>query len=523
MTSTEIDSRPHGLPPLPADTLAEQLGARLVGDAAQLTGATIDSRAVRPGDLWIAVQGENNHGAEFAAGAVELGCGAILTDTAGEQLIRESIAADRIPALLLSEDPRAHAARAADLIYAEPSASMSVVGVTGTNGKTSITTMIDRTLQSMGVGTAVVGTNGTFVTPAGEGTRTVPTVRTTPEAPDLHGMLAMMRESGVQTASLEVSSHAMILHRADSVRFACAVFTNLSQDHLDFHGTMEAYFDAKAMLFAGDRARSGVICVDDDWGRRLADRAEIPSVTYTTDPDREADFRVTSMTPEGFGTRFTVAWDGGDDFDLVATLPGTHYVANTLGVALALHSCGYDFDVVAEHVATAGTVPGRMELVHDDGIRAVVDYSHTPDALEKTLVSLRALPNVRRILTVMGAGGDRDRAKRPLMGEVAARLSDTVVITDDNPRTEDPASIREQVAAGAYRAAEQSGADVIDQGDRAEAIARALRLAEVGDVVIVAGKGAETGQDFGDRVIDFDDRAHVRAHFTRKDQDSTHA
>lgn len=525
MPARTIDSRPAHLVALRAADLADALGADLIGEDLPLTGATLDSRTVRDGDLWIALQGENNHGAEFAAGALALGAAAVLTDDAGRALVESAAASAgvRQPSILLAEDPRALAAPAAHLIYGRPSEAMTVIGVTGTNGKTSITTMIDRTLASMGIASAVVGTNGTFLTDA-EGTAfTIPTVRTTPEAPELHGMLAMMRERGVQSASLEVSSHAMVLHRADAVRFAVALFTNLSQDHLDFHGTMEAYFEAKRLLFMPEHAEHGIVCVDDDWGVRLAATAGIPVTTYTTDPQREADYRITAIRPHGFGTVSTVESAGAEPFDLISALPGTHYAANSLGVALALQQTGHPFEEAAEHLGRSGQVPGRMELVEDGDIRAVVDYSHTPDALHKTLTTMRSLPSVGRVICVMGAGGERDRAKRPVMGEVSARAADMVIVTDDNPRTEDPASIRAAVLEGARAEAEHSGADVIEEGDRAAAIRRALELAQPSDVVLIAGKGAETGQDVGGRIIDFDDRAQVRAFFAQSEGAQNHA
>ncbi|RUP85605.1 UDP-N-acetylmuramoyl-L-alanyl-D-glutamate--2,6-diaminopimelate ligase [Dermabacter sp. HSID17554] len=479
----------------------------LRGESVPISSVTIDSRKAGEKALFVAVQGENAHGASYAGAALAQGCRAILTDEAGASIVSTDHPEIQC-ALLLCEDPRALAGFAANLVYGKPSHEIPLVGVTGTNGKTSVTTMCARTLQELGENAGIVGTNGTFLAWAGGREEKIPTERTTPEATDVHALLRHMVNEGMTSAALEVSSHAMVLHRVAGVSFDVAVFTNLSQDHLDFHKDMEDYFEAKASLFTPVHARRGIVCVDDEWGRRLAKRATIPVTTYSA-YGHEADFTVGEINRGEYGTVFTVQPSEGAPFTLESALPGTHYVANTLAVALVLRALGCEGEKVRTALAAAGTVPGRMERVgqSDACPRVVVDYSHTPDALEHALETLHTLENVGEIVTVFGAGGHRDALKRPLMGEVAARLSDRVFVTDDNPRDEEPALIRQDVLAGIP---EGSRARVENVGDRAEAIARAIGEAKINDVVLIAGKGAESGQVLADRTIDFDDRVHAR-------------
>ncbi|EWS81252.1 UDP-N-acetylmuramoyl-L-alanyl-D-glutamate--2,6-diaminopimelate ligase [Brachybacterium phenoliresistens] len=501
--------RPRETAPLPVADLAGRIGARLQGPAprAPITGITLDSRSVRPGDLWAALPGARAHGADFADQAASRGAACALTDAQGAQRCADA----GLPALVI-QDPRAATAQAAAAVYGEPAERLATLAVTGTNGKTSVTTMAHRTLLALGRSSGVIGTSGTsFV--GDDGTEhAVATVRTTPEAPEVHGILARMVEQGVGSCAMEVSSHALVLHRADGVVFDVACFTNLSQDHLDFHGDMESYFQAKAQLFTPAHARRGIVCVDDAWGRRLAAQASIPVTTYTTREDVPADARVRDLRADGFGSRFLLERDGASpDVPLRSPLPGRHYVANTVAVVLMLETIGVHGEAVHRALAAEGTVPGRMELVAESPVRGIVDFSHTPDALEQALVSLRSVAGSGRVIAVIGAGGDRDRSKRPLMGEVAARLADVVVVTDDNPRSEDPAEIRRALLAGVPDAA---SAQVHEVAGRAEGIALAVGIADVGDTILVAGKGAETGQDIGGIVHPFDDREVLRASLT---------
>ena len=505
--------RPHGAS---AAELAEALGAAVpttppADDAApadsadlgslRLSGVTLDSRSVQPGDLWCALPGARAHGAQFAAQAAQLGAVLALTDEDG----RERCEAAGLPVLVVP-DPRGATATAAAVVQGRPAARLATVGITGTNGKTSITTAVTRTLLALGVPAGVVGTSGTSYRDARGADHAIATVRTTPEAPELHGILARMVEDGVEVASMEVSSHALVLHRADEVVVDVACFTNLTQDHLDFHGSMEEYFLAKRRLFTPEHSRRGVVCVDDEWGRRLAREASVPVITYATLPGVEADHRVIASRAEGYGSTFTVAGPEGER-TLIAALPGRHYIANTLAAELVLAAIGHHGLEVVRALGAEGTVPGRMELVADAPVRGIVDYSHTPDALEQALTTLRAVPGTRRLIVVMGAGGDRDRTKRPRMGEVAARLADVVIVTDDNPRTEDPAAIRAEVVSGIPGT---TNAQVHDVDGRGDAITLAASLADVSDTILVAGKGAETGQQIGGIVHPFDDRLRLR-------------
>ncbi|MEE1618798.1 UDP-N-acetylmuramoyl-L-alanyl-D-glutamate--2,6-diaminopimelate ligase [Brachybacterium sp. J153] len=491
--------------PLGADAadLARALGAPFPEGAERVRaqGVTLDSRGVAPGDLWCALPGANAHGADFAAQAAGRGAVLALTDAAGEERCRTA----GLPALVV-EDPRAATALAAAAVYGHPARRLKTVGVTGTNGKTSITTVVTAALTALGRSTGVIGTSGTSYTGADGTPHRFATVRTTPESPELHGILARMVEDGTEVAAMEISSHALVLHRADEVVVDVACFTNLTQDHLDFHGTMEAYFAAKARLFTPEHSAAGVICVDDAWGRRLAAEASVPVITYATREGVDADHRARDLRADGYGTTFTV--DGPDgERTLHAALPGRHYAANTLAAELILDRLGHRGPAVRAALAEAGTVPGRMELVAEAPVRGVVDYSHTADALEQALVTLRGVPGTRRLIAVMGAGGDRDRTKRPAMGEVAARLADVVIVTDDNPRSEDPAAIRREVRSGIPAGA---SAQVHEVDGRAAAIALAARIADVADTILVAGKGAETGQTIGGIVHPFDDREQLR-------------
>ncbi|MFC0675492.1 UDP-N-acetylmuramoyl-L-alanyl-D-glutamate--2,6-diaminopimelate ligase [Brachybacterium hainanense] len=497
--------RPQRTEPIAPAELASRLAAVQQGPDARcaVTGITLDSRSVRPGDLWCALPGAHAHGADFAAQAASRGAAAALTDPAGA----ERCAAAGLPVLVVA-DPRARTAAAASLVYGHPAERIATIAVTGTNGKTSVTTMAHRALLAMGRTSGVIGTSGTSFVAADGAEHAIGTVRTTPESPEVHGILARMHEAGVDSCAMEVSSHALVLHRADGVVFDAACFTNLTQDHLDFHGDMESYFRAKALLFTPAHARRGVVCVDDAWGRRLAEQASIPVTTYATRPGTTADVRLVeeSLRVEGFGASFEIEREG-ERTALRSPLPGRHYVANTIAVVLLLEALGLAGEEVHRAVAAEGVVPGRMELVAEHPVRGIVDFSHTPDALVQALTTLRELPGTGRLIAVIGAGGERDRGKRPLMGEAAARLADVVVVTDDNPRGEDPAVIRAEILAGARAVA---SAQVHEVDGRRDGIALAVRLADVGDTILVAGKGAETGQQIGGIVHPFDDRDVLR-------------
>ncbi len=486
--------RPQRTVPQSLGALAALLGLATPTTDSVVTGVTHDSAAVRPGDLYVALPGNRTHGARFVAAAVQHGADAVLTDAAGRAEIGFICA---LPVLVV-ESPRAVLGSVAAWVYGDPSASLEIVAVTGTDGKTTTAHLVEAGLRVAGHTTGLVGTIETHV--AGE---SIPSVRTTPEATDLQALFAVMRERGVTAVAMEVSSHALALGRVNGTRFAAGLFTNLSQDHLDFHGDMESYFAAKAALFDG-RCRSEVVNIDDAYGRRLVKPSTV-SVSSAGDPS--ATWRATDVTSTPTGTSaYTMHGPGGLRLQAIVRSPGAFNVANALLANAALVTVG-----VAPLDALKGTatvdVPGRMEKVNrGQGFLVVVDYAHTPEAMTSALAALRPT-TAGQLIVVLGAGGDRDRAKRPLMGEAAASGADVVIITDDNPRSEDPAQIRAAVAEGARRA---GGKQPFVIGDRREAIAAACGRARPGDTVLIAGKGHEQGQEIAGVIHPFDDR-HVLA------------
>ena len=459
----------------------------------ETTGVTLSSQRVRPGDVYAALPGARAHGIDFAADALAAGAVALLTDRDG---------AARAPdaPVIVVEQPRRVLGRFAARVYGDPATSLRMIGVTGTQGKTTTTRLAEGGLQRAGIRAAVIGTVGTRV--AGVDLRTS---LTTPEAPDLHGLFAMMRERAVAACAMEVSSHALVMGRVDGVVFDVAVFTNLGRDHLDFHDDVEDYFAAKASLFTPERARLGLVNIDDEHGRRLVETATIPVRTFSLQ-GREADWQAVEVVASATGSQFVVLGPDGRAVEAGVPLPGEFNVANALAAVAACAEAGFDAGRVAAGVAAGEGVPGRLERV-DAGqdFVVVVDYAHKPDAVAAAIGTLRPLTG-GRVIVVIGAGGDRDHGKRPIMGEIAGRLADVLVVTDDNPRTEDPAAIRSAILAGTTHAA----AEVLEVGDRRLAIREALRRAAPGDIVLVAGKGHETGQEISGVVHDFDDRQVVR-------------
>ncbi|MCF2531300.1 UDP-N-acetylmuramoyl-L-alanyl-D-glutamate--2,6-diaminopimelate ligase [Yinghuangia sp. KLBMP8922] len=471
----------------------------------ELSGVTHDSRAVRPGDLYAALPGSRAHGADFAAQAAELGAAAVLTDPDGAG----RAAATGLPVLVV-DDPRGRLGEVAAWVYGRPGDALLLFGVTGTNGKTTTAYLLDGGLRATGHVTGLVGTVETRV-----GDRVEPSAMTTPEATDLQALFAVMAEHGVTAASMEVSSHALALGRVDGTVFDVALFTNLTQDHLDFHGTMEEYYRAKADLFTARRARAGVVDVDDPYGRRLAGEAGIPVATVSPSGAADADWRVEDVELGPDGSRFRLVGPDGAKADAAVRLPGPYNVANAALAIVAQVTAGLPLDGAAAGVAAVPGVPGRMERI-DEGapFTTVVDFAHTPDAVETALHALREV-TANRLFVVLGCGGDRDRTKRPLMGAAAVRLADVVVLTSDNPRSEDPAAILDEMLAGAREVPAPHG-ELVVEPDRAAAIAWAVDHAGPGDVVVVAGKGHEQGQKIGAEVRPFDDRVEVRAALRRR-------
>lgn len=455
----------------------------------EVTGVSLSSRDVRPGDLYAALPGARAHGADYVEHAVRGGAVAVLTDPAG----RERVPAD-VPTIVV-ESPRAAVAGLSAWLYDHPSEAFTTFGVTGTQGKTTTTYLAE---SGLGIDdAAVVGTIGTRV-------KGVPAASslTTPEAPALQALFAVMREEQVRACAMEVSSHALVQGRVDGFAFDVAAFLNLGRDHLDFHTDLEEYFLAKASLFTPEHARRAVVNVDDAHGRRLAALTPLPVTTFSTQ-GAVADWRAANIRPHRLGTDLVVLGPEGQEVELSVPLPGAFNVSNALAVIASLTGEGHEAAELAQGIARSPGVPGRMERVEaGQPFTAIVDYAHKPDAVTAVLDALRPV-TPGRLVVVIGAGGDRDHGKRPLMGEAAARAADLVVVTDDNPRSEDPAAIRAAVLSGA-----QAGpAASVEVAGRREAIAHAVALAHAGDTVVVAGKGHEQGQEVDGVVHPFDDRA----------------
>ena len=462
-------------------------GATVPADV-QVTGITLDSRSVRPGDVYAALPGHRTHGARFAADAVAGGAVAILTDPTGLDACSDL----GVP-VIVQANPRAALGAMAARVYGDPAASLHLVGITGTNGKTTVASMVEAGLRAAGRTTGMIGTVGVQV--AG-----VPHAgaRTTPEAPDLQAMFAVMREAHVDSVVMEVSSIAIEEGRVGGVCFDVAAFTNLTQDHLDYHGTMEAYYRAKARLFTSAHARHAIIGVDDQWGRRLAVESAVPTQTWSL-IDPSADWYA-----ERVGDEWVVIDPEGGRTTVRVPIPGAFNVANALCAFAVLRSAGVTAEAAAAGIGGV-QVPGRMQPAGRAGdVLGYVDYAHSPDAVERVLHAARE-SSAGRVIAVLGAGGDRDRGKRAEMGRTAARLADVVCITDDNPRSEDPAAIRAALREGAMLVPAAERAVIHEDGDRSTAISVAVRLAEAGDVILVLGKGHEQGQEVNGVVTPFDD------------------
>jgi UDP-N-acetylmuramoyl-L-alanyl-D-glutamate--2,6-diaminopimelate ligase len=494
---------------VPLIEIAGRLGIATAGvPQVEATGLTASSSLVRPGDLYVGVPGARTHGARFAEAARDAGAVAILTDSDGAEFAAPS----GLPTVVVGE-PRSVLGSVAAQVYGQPAQSLTLVGVTGTHGKTTVTHLVAAGAEAAGRTTGVVGTNGASI--AGE---PIGSVLTTPEAPELHALFAVMRERGVDVCAMEVSSHALVMGRVDGVVFDLGVFTNLGRDHLDFHQDMEDYFGAKAQLFTPERSRRALVSIDDEWGLRLALDATLATQTYSADnavADWVGAIDVGESTPHR--TVFSLAGPRGLHLRGSVAMPGGFNVANAVAAIAACSSVGVEPGDAARGIAALGSVRGRMEVVSGgQELSVVVDYAHKPDAVVAALAALRPVTS-GRLFVVIGAGGDRDRGKRPLMGRAAAERADVVVVTDDNPRGEDPTEIRAEILAGAREAG--SGAEVLEVGDRADAIETALRAAAPGDTVLIAGKGHETGQEVGDRVLPFDDRETALAVLARLDEE----
>ncbi|MFJ8583322.1 UDP-N-acetylmuramoyl-L-alanyl-D-glutamate--2,6-diaminopimelate ligase [Streptomyces sp. NPDC093595] len=491
--------RPARVRPTPLGELAARLDVPSPGSA-EVSGITHDSRAVRPGDVYAALPGARLHGADFAGQAADLGAVAILTDPTGA----ERAAATGLP-VLVTDDPRGRMGELAADIYGRPGGDLLQIGITGTSGKTTTAYLVEGGLKAAGHRTGLIGTVEMRI-----GDERIKSERTTPEATDLQALFAVMRERGVESVAMEVSSHALVLGRVDGCVFDVAVFNNLSPEHMEFHSGMEDYFQAKAQLFTPRRSRQGVVNLDDTYGRRLTEEASVPVVTFSAEGHPDADWRAQDVEIGPLGSTFTILGPKGERVTARAPLPGPFNVANTLAAVVTLAVAGVDPQTAADGVAAVPGVPGRLERV-DAGqpYLAVVDYAHKTDAVESVLRALRKVTE-GRLHIVLGCGGDRDVTKRGPMGAAAARLADTAVLTSDNPRSEDPLAILATMLAGAAEVPVHERGEVVVFEDRAAAIAAAVARARPGDTVLVAGKGHEQGQDTAGVVRPFDDRQVLR-------------
>ena len=466
--------------------VAGAVGAPVRGDAGvSVREVAYDSRSVPAGAVFFCIPGAAHDGHAFAGAAVEAGATAVVV----ERLL-DGIAVPQVlvPSVRLAIGPMSAA------VFGHPGRAMTVVGVTGTNGKTTVTYLLESIFAGAGWRPGLIGTTGARVD-----REHIALDKTTPEAPDLHRLLAEMRTAGVQAIAMEVSSHALDQHRSDGLVLDLAVFTNLSQDHLDLHGSMEAYFAAKARLFTPTMARGAVVNGDDTWGRRLLGEASIPCRTFAL--DTAADVRADEVVIDDRGARFRIGARR-----ITTPMRGRFNVSNALAALAVADGLGIDPDQADAAIGGVGLVPGRMEAI-EGGQRflVVVDYAHTPDSIQHVLRGARPL-TAGRVIVVFGCGGDRDRAKRSQMGRAATSRADLTVITSDNPRSEDPSAIIAEIERGAR---EGGGAYTIE-ADRRRAIRAALVEARDGDVVVIAGKGHESTQETGGELAPFDDRIVAR-------------
>lgn len=515
--------RPAAVEAVPLTAIGESIGVVVPGASGSVTvtGISLNSRTVEAGDLYVALPGATRHGADFVPQAVEAGAAAVLTDEAGARLL--AFSHDIAVPVLVAPEPRTLVGGLSALIYRsrpQDAPAPALYGVTGTNGKTTTTYFINALLQALGQTTGLIGTIEILA-----GGAPIPSLLTTPESTDVHALLALMRERGLDAASMEVSSHAISFHRVDGVEFDVAGFTNLTQDHLDLHGSMDEYFQTKAQLFTPGRARHAVVTVDDDWGVRLAGAAGIPVTTLATHgsggADGAADWTVTGTAARGLGSDFTLRHRDGTELRAHTGLPGSFNVANAALATVMVLAAGHDPAAVQAALDARDpftvAVPGRMQLVAT-APAAVVDFAHNPDALARALEAVRSPEAGSRVIIVFGATGQRDQLKRPAMGAIAARLADTVIVSDDDPHDEDAAAIRADVMAGAVEAREREhlACTILEVFPRDAAIRKAVELAGPADTILVAGRGHEVWQEVKGVNLALDDRVELRSALTAR-------
>lgn len=460
--------------------------------AAEINEVRYDSRAVRKGDLFVAIRGYATDGHKYIAKALEQGAAAVVCEEVPEG----------VPAVVV-ENSRIALAEIAANRFGHPADSMVMLGVTGTNGKTTTTYLVKHMLEDAGHKVGLIGTNQNLI-----GSEVIETERTTPESYELHALFARMRDAGCTHVIMEVSSHSLVLDRVHGIRFAVGAFTNLTQDHLDFHKTMDAYCDAKAMLFT--RCRTGVVNVDDAYAGRILAQASCRCLTYSA--QQPASLRAQHLQLLSDRVEFDAEYDGQTQ-PVTLGIPGIFSVYNALGVIGAALALEIPLPAIADALRTAQSVKGRVEVVPTPGkdYTVLIDYSHTPDSLENILKAVRGFCR-GRVIAVFGCGGDRDPFKRPIMGRIAAQLADLSIVTSDNPRTEDPYKILRQILAGMQEA--ETPYEVIET--REAAIFRAMDLARKDDIIVLCGKGHETYQEIGHEKRHLDEREVVRAYLERE-------
>jgi UDP-N-acetylmuramoyl-L-alanyl-D-glutamate--2,6-diaminopimelate ligase len=477
-----------------ASAAAELLGEMRGDEGFAVTGLAYDSRQAKQGDLFFCVPGTVTDGHDFAEEAIAAGAAGLVVEHPLELSVPQ----------IVVDDARRAMARIAAAWHGHPADDILLVGITGTNGKTTTAYLLESILAAAGHTTGLIGTIETRV-----GRTSRPGVRTTPESVDLQALFAEMRDAHVTAVAMEVTSHGLAMHRVEALRFGSVAFTNLSQDHLDFHGNMEDYFAAKRSLFTPERAERGCANGDDPFGAKLVEQAEIPMIAFGQGAQSHVRAENVRMGP--FGLEFVIAASGGglasSEIKVATPLVGAFNVTNCLAACTTALQAGLEPGAVEAGIAAVRSVPGRFEAVDlGQPFTVAVDYAHTPDSLDNVLREARRLADNShgRVVCLFGCGGDRDRGKRPLMGAAATRGADIVIVTSDNPRSEDPMAIIDEILEGVFTQRPQ-GPDAV-LVNRREAITEALALAEPGDVVVIAGKGHETGQEFADKKIPFDDR-----------------
>lgn len=477
--------------PVTLGELAQKFNLQTSNPEQKITGITHNTKSVEPGDLFVALNGEKNHGAQFVAEAKANGAVAVLTDYQGEKLIT-----DKDLAIVSIENPRHKLGEISAFVFGNPSDSLKVFGITGTNGKTTSAWLMRAGLEKCGIPTSLLGTAGISI--AGVN---LPSARTTPEAPELQALLALALEKGSKAVSMEVSSHALDLERVNGTKFACTGFTNLSQDHLDFHKNMESYFESKAKLFTKEFSSKSVITDLDSWGKKLINEVQIPFVTLGGDVHN--DWRVSDITAALGHVYFELIDPRKKPYKVTLSFAGVFNAYNAALVIAMADQIGIDLKEFIAGIKDT-QIPGRMQPVVMPGAAlGIVDYAHTPEAIENVLSALKKQTH-GKLIVVLGAGGNRDSEKRPFMGSAGEKFADKLIITDDNPRNESPAEIRKAVLSGI-----KNKSNSLEIGSREEAIKEAVKLATPDDTIAILGKGHETTQEIAGQIIDFDDAKHL--------------